>query len=311
MNKTTKIFDFCRLGISLRNSKKAASVLLMVFEIVGALAVSAILADIALNLGSEETTLKIKTSRDLRLLAHTSIAAPQQLIAYYARDTSEYILSANDILITIYKEETDSPIQRIISKIIPFKGFNLKETTITHKQPIILKKQGFTFEFGTELTTIQTTTLPIVAYTKDPDWIYKKIIIAPKAINGKTNTIGEVITININALTGDRKPAILGDIQEADMLIEIVINPKTVNTIKTYVSSRENYLAKNKKLASLILNKITGNYPKLTIEPIPVISDKHPSLKEADVAVVIEISSNLNGQELITTAPEAIKSYYT
>ena len=90
----------------------------------------------------------------------------------------------------------------------------------------------------------------------------------------------------------------------------IVIIPTNNNIIKATIPTNRNFLGKNRKLAALILNNALRD-PKIKpiAQPNLIIEDNY-RLEKSDIAVLLEIGTNLQIPELKNTIANAVKEYY-
>ena len=295
-------------------NKKGVGVLLMLFEIAAALVVVYILANIAVGIGSSKAFVKASTAKDMALLVDTLIAAPGDVIVYYNRDTSPYVVSA--VGTSFFVSEEDE--QKASGYFIPFEGLELKKE-INHNRLIYLYKMGQDFGIGegpVGIGDLMPNKIPLVeAATKQEDWENKEIVITPESINGEQNILGDIIVKDINQISKEQTAELrdLKDLSSADMIIELNINNQKQGSVMVRVST-EGQLRKNKKLAALIINNLVKEDKDNIIKTKNIVLvDNLDLLDNSDTAVSVEISLDVKdklGNKIAEAVSEAIKEYY-
>jgi hypothetical protein len=310
-------------------NKKGVSVLLMLFEILGAVLVVYIMTSIATSFGESETVFKINLAKDITLRINTLISAPEDALVYYPEQrASEYIILIENNSALVYEEETDSPAERARRHFVSYKDFGIKQkinpknrTDLKENERWIhFKKIGNTISMGVGAIDFEEGKIvppTIEVYTKDQDWPDKKIIISPESIEGELNELGRAVSVRLNSLSGKETSELkdLVKIDSADMVIELKTTEDKQNTVTAYVPSDSEFLKQNKKLSALIISSLIDQDTDGVIKTSDVvISDEYFPIKKSDVAVVIEISKDVkegSGRQITITIPEAIKEYYT
>ena len=85
-------------------NKKAASILVMFFELLAVMAIIFMLVSYAKNLAESEHNSKIRTAQDIKMMIDVLVGVPGQAVVQYPYDVSKYSLSLQTNSITVFEK---------------------------------------------------------------------------------------------------------------------------------------------------------------------------------------------------------------
>ena len=85
-------------------NKKAANIILMIFEIIIVVSVASMMISGAHSLAQSDTTIKLGAAEDLRMMADTLIGIPGEAIVAYPQNVSPYSFILDSGSVTVFKK---------------------------------------------------------------------------------------------------------------------------------------------------------------------------------------------------------------
>ena len=121
-------------------NKKAESIMMMIFEILGVLLVTFIVVNIAQAYAESETTLKITAAHDIQMMVNTLVGTPGDALVEYPHNVSilTFILDVKGI--TIYKKG-DPNLKWQVSQFYLPPGYTA-EGVLEEKSTLCLEKKN-------------------------------------------------------------------------------------------------------------------------------------------------------------------------
>jgi hypothetical protein len=85
-------------------NKKAVGILMSIFTIMAILLVGGLVSSVAYGLASSDTTFKINTAEDLRMMVNLLVSKQGDVLVKFPHDVSIFSMKLTDNSILIYKE---------------------------------------------------------------------------------------------------------------------------------------------------------------------------------------------------------------
>jgi hypothetical protein len=130
------------------------------------------------------------------------------------------------------------------------------------------------------------------------------ISILPKTINGQVFDFTDYLKNNLAKSVSETRTKEIVELKEGEEILIIQINPVENNTLKAYVKADSE---RSKKLACLVLNRLSDKYPN--IKPEIQLSTEE-ILNKAPVSLVLEIGKKMENVENSLEISKAFEEYY-
>src|SRR3989344_2113918 len=124
-------------------NKKAASIILMLFEVIVVIVVVGIALTVATRLGKPETINKITAAEDLAMMVNTLVALPGDALVEYPRNMSLYSLVLTSQKVTIYEGDQTKDRDPVSRPFILPQGYTATKF-VKQKARVCLQKEGKT-----------------------------------------------------------------------------------------------------------------------------------------------------------------------
>ena len=124
-------------------NKKAASIILMLFEVVVVIVVVGIALTVAARLAKPETISKITAAEDLAMMVNTLVALPGNALVEYPRNMSLYSLVLTSQKVTIYQGDQTKDSDPVSRPFILPQGYTATKF-VKQKASVCLQKEGKT-----------------------------------------------------------------------------------------------------------------------------------------------------------------------
>lgn len=123
-------------------NRKAASILMMIFEILVVLLVVYLTTSIASAQGKSETVAKINAAEDIRMMINTLVAVPGDALVAYPKNTTlfSFILRSGSITAFLQTEQRNENLWVVRAFSLP-EGWTA-EGTVEGKEKICLEKKN-------------------------------------------------------------------------------------------------------------------------------------------------------------------------
>lgn len=126
-------------------NKKAASILLWIFEVIAVIAVIVMALWIATKYADETELRKINAAEDISMMVNTLLGLPGDALVEYPRDLSRFTIALTSQYIVIF--EKDAKIDGETRNFILPSGYSAVDI-VKQKAKVCFKKEGKTISVG-------------------------------------------------------------------------------------------------------------------------------------------------------------------
>lgn len=120
-------------------NKKAASIIMIIFELLVVILVVFMTMEVARGMGKSDTVFKINLANDLRMMLDTLVGVPGEAVVEYPYNVSQYVVLLGQGKITVFKKG-EADVRKVIRNFYLPEGYRAIGS-LEEKERLCLEKK--------------------------------------------------------------------------------------------------------------------------------------------------------------------------